>query len=96
MVVFWFQKIFLIKLRSQLVYLLLGVFFILIQLMSKLYKTKKAALARRRREREKKHLEVLRQLASAPTATSSVQREYHAASERRSKLLKCSRETAAS
>ena len=53
--------------------------------MSKLYKTKKAALARRRREREKKHLEVLRQLASAPTATSSVQREYHAASERRSR-----------
>ena len=48
------------------------------------------------REKEKKHLEVLRQQASAPSATSSVQSEYHAASERRRKLLKYSREIAAS
>ena len=64
--------------------------------MSELYKTKKAAQARRRRKKEKKHLEVLRQSANAPSATSSVQSEYHAASERRTKLLKYSREKAAS
>ena len=53
----------------------------------------KAEQAIRRRARERKHFEVLRQLASAPNATSSQQREYQLVFERRTKYLKRAKET---
>ena len=64
--------------------------------MTKLYNAKKAAQTRKRRARERKHFEVLRQIASAPNATSSEQREYQLTIERRTKYLKRARETSES
>ena len=64
--------------------------------MSKMFKAKKAAQAKKRHKRAKNHLEVLQKLASAPGATSSIQRKYHAALEQHSKLLKSIRERAES
>ena len=64
--------------------------------MSKLYKATRAAQARRRRARKSKELKVLQQRASAPGASSSLQREYHVALERHNKLLHAGRERVAS
>ena len=64
--------------------------------MSKMFKAKRAAQAKKRRRRVKNHLEALQKLASAPGATSSIQTKYRVAQEQHSKLLKTSRERAES
>ena len=64
--------------------------------MSKMFKAKRAAQAKKRRRRVKNHLEALQKLASAPGATSSIQTKYRVAQEQHSKLLKSSRERAES
>lgn len=61
-----------------------------------MFKAKRAAQAKKRRKRAKNHLEVLQKLASAPGATSSIQRKYRVALEQHSKLLKTDRERAES
>ena len=60
--------------------------------MSKMFKAKRVAQAKKRRKRAKNHLEVLQKLASAPGAPSSIQRKYRVALEQHSKLLKSNRE----
>ena len=60
--------------------------------MSKLYKTGRAAQARRRRKRKTKHIEGLQQQSIATVATSSLQREHDVALKRHNKLLKTNRE----
>ena len=64
--------------------------------MSKMFKARRAAQAKKRRRRVKNHLEALQKLASAPGATSSIQTKYRVAQEQHSKLLKSSRERAES
>ena len=59
--------------------------------MSKLHNPSRAAEARRRREKKRNQLEDLRQLATAPGASSSLKREYEAAFERHTKFLKTER-----